>query len=265
MVHYVSARSRAYSHLTEVSPIWGCESPGEKKQQKQKAQDSPSHVHVCIAAMLEPHAHLRLSNGSYSQSYRAAWHPGWVQAGPRVGPCNRPHSGAGALLNPRETSQDSALLQNGLQLCNTKSSLCEACGDHPQSTESSVFSLHKGSFMASACFILWDRTPTPLLRCSLPIIIIQLEFVSFKHRKFEHPLSRILVSQSLLPGLPSPTTVWGEPAAISPGQVSLRRGAISEAMALPLHRAGQPPSEETHWAQHTGGVFWLCLRQDFVF
>lgn len=76
--------------LTVISLRWvlcgGCKSPGEKKQQKQKAQNSPSHIHVCIAAMLEPHAHLRLSNGSYNQSYRAAWHPGWVQAGPRVGP-----------------------------------------------------------------------------------------------------------------------------------------------------------------------------------
>ena len=100
--------------------------------------------------------------------------------------------------------------------------------------------------MAGACFILWDHTPAPLLWCSLLILIMQLEVVSFKHRRFEHTLSRALVSQSLLPGLHSPTTVRGEPAAISPGQVSLRHGGISEAMVLPLRRAGWLLSEEMH-------------------
>lgn len=38
VVHYVSAPSGAYSHLTEVSPMWGYESPGEKTTETENAR-----------------------------------------------------------------------------------------------------------------------------------------------------------------------------------------------------------------------------------
>lgn len=174
------------------------------------------------------------------------------QAGkPQVEPYHHPPSGAGALWTHRKWAR--TLLQNGLQLWNTESSLCKAFGDHLQSMEGSCFSLHKGSFTPGAWFILWDHTPTPLLWCNLLIIIIQLEFVSFKHRRVEHPLPRALVSQSLLPGPCSPARVWGE-------RPPFLQAMLPEAMALPLCRAGWPPPEGTHWAQCTWGTFWFCQR-----
>jgi len=180
------------------------QSPGEKTTETESTGLTRPRPHCSSAGVSCPLQPLTWLPRAEQQGSMA---PGWVWAGPRVEPCSCPHSGAGSLLDPQAMSQDSTLLQNGLQLCYTKPSRHKACGDHPQPTEGLVFSLHKSPIVAGPCFTLWDHTPAPLLQCSLLIIVMQLEFVSFKHRGFEHPLSRAQISQYALPNRRCPTAV----------------------------------------------------------
>lgn len=171
-VHCISTPSGPHRHLTEVSPMWGCESPGEQTTERKTTELTCPRPPCSSAGVSCPPQTFRWLLQPRLQSSMA---PRRAQAGPGMEPCGRPHSGAGTLPNLQETSQDSTLLQNSLWLCNAKSSLRKAWGDHPQSTEGSVFSLHGRRLLHPP-----GHTPAALLRCSLLVIVIQLEFVSFK-------------------------------------------------------------------------------------
>lgn len=151
----MSAPHGAHSHSAEVSPR-GAVSPWMKKRTEMESTRPTQPWPHCVAAVLEPPVHLSPSKGTSSH----------------------PHSGTS--LDPQEMSQD-----------------CDSKPPEPASYKTlSLQSLWRPSIVTEGSGLAFTKAPSqqapvsssgithqrdsPLL-CSLLIIVIQLEFVSFKY------------------------------------------------------------------------------------
>lgn len=181
-----------------------------------------SYSHNSVAVVVEPH--LRPVHSSCPQGCEASWCPGWVWARPRVEPCSHPHTGAGrCFAEPRGNKP--ALFLRMACVSVLQNPLCA------QFVEIMPLGVQLLAFMkASLCPVLHPLAAVQ----SLLIRLFCWSFPLFKHRRFGHPFSGVLISLSTcLLSCSSQMKVRREAGCRSLGQVALRRGGFQNGAASP--------------------------------
>lgn len=147
--HNRSAGRCEYSLWSSQSPCWGestwAVSPRWKKKRNGKHKTHPETTMLCCG-----------SAGASCPSQTLKWHlqPELLNRTSATQP--RVSSGAGTELQPQEMHQDWLKITC---TCLIRNPLCAKPGGLSTVTEGSGFSFHRGSFVAGACFILWNHTP----------------------------------------------------------------------------------------------------------